>query len=201
MPLKPVRYRSLRELLKRELIHDEHPLTAGLIDRLRPVKQRGWFSRGEFFDMCKWKSPRAMRHYRRNSASRIGRVSRAVLATRSERRRIELLTSLRGVNVPMASAILTLIDPKRYGVLDIRVWQLLCEIKSVTKNPRGLGFTFNHWYHYLRKLRHHARERKVPVRTIEYTVFQCHKKFQKGRLYDQIRWGATRKASLGRVTT
>jgi hypothetical protein len=25
----------------------------------------------------------------------------------------------------MASALLTLLDPKRYGVIDIRVWQLL----------------------------------------------------------------------------
>ena len=38
----------------------------------------------------------------------------------SEPRRMELLTSLRGVGVPMASAILTLIDPK-LGTLDNRV--------------------------------------------------------------------------------
>jgi hypothetical protein len=31
----------------------------------------------------------------------------------------------KGVSVPMASALLTLLDPKRYGVIDIRVWQLL----------------------------------------------------------------------------
>jgi len=31
----------------------------------------------------------------------------------------------KGVSVPMASALLTLLDPKRYGVIDIRIWQLL----------------------------------------------------------------------------
>lgn len=95
-----------------------------------------------------------------------------------------MLTSLRGVNVPMASAILTLIDPRRCGVIDIRVWQLLFRIRSVTKKPRGQGFTFRDWYHYLRKLRYHASELKVPVRMVEYTLFKCHQKFQKGRLYE-----------------
>lgn len=84
----------------------------------------------------------------------------------------------------MASAILTLIDPRRYGVLDIRVWQLLFAIGSVRGNPRGRGFSFNHWYHYLRKLRYFAKELRVSVRTVEWTLFEYHKKVQKGKLYD-----------------
>lgn len=159
-------------------------MTRQLIEHLRPIKQRGWFTRTEFLKMCRWKSPRAVRHYQENSVAEIRRVSRAMLATRSERRRIELLTSLRGVSIPMASAILTLIDPKRYGVIDIRVWQLLFQIKSVKPNPRGVGFTFKNWYHYLSKLRSHAREFGVPVRTVEYTLFKCHRRLQRGRLYD-----------------
>lgn len=183
MPLKRVPYRTLRELLRHELVRNEDPKTMKLMEHLKPIKRRGWVSRIEFLAMCRWKSPRAIRYYRKNSAARIRRVSRAVLATRSERRRLELLTGLAGVNVPMASAILTLIDPRRYGVLDIRVWQLLFRIRSVKKNPRGQGFTFNDWSHYLRKLRYHASELRVPVRTVEYTLFKCHQKFQQGRLY------------------
>lgn len=184
MGLKHVRYRSLRELLEHELIRDEEPATAELVRHLRPVKRRGWFSRHEFLEMCRWKSPRAVRHYEKNSSATIRKLSRAVLATRSERRRLALLTSLPGVNVPMASAILTLIDPRRYGVIDIRVWQLLFAIKSVGRNPHGRAFTFEHWQHFLGRLRHHARELDVPVRAIEYTLFECHKKLQRGTLYD-----------------
>src|SRR3989337_4608117 len=99
-----------------------------------------------------------MEKYRRNSAATIRRISRAALATRSEQKRMNLLTSLRGVSVPMASAILTLVDPKRYGVLDIRVWQLLFAMDSVGTNPRGVGFNFENWHHYVRQLRYHARE-------------------------------------------
>ena len=100
MGLKHVRYRSLRELLEHELIRDEEPATAELVRRLRHVKRRGWFSRREFLEMCRWKSPRAIRHYEKNSSATIRKLSRAVLATRSEPRRLALLTSLPGVNVP-----------------------------------------------------------------------------------------------------
>jgi hypothetical protein len=84
----------------------------------------------------------------------------------------------------MASAILTLVDPNRYGVLDIRVWQLLFAIDSVRTNPRGVGFSFENWYDYLRRLRYHAREIGVSARTIERTLFEYHREVQQGKLYE-----------------
>ena len=91
---------------------------------------------------------------------------------------------LKGVGLPMASAILTLVDPKRYGVIDIRVWKALFSIGSVTTKPRGVGFNFKNWYHYLCKLRYHAKELGVSVRTVERTLFLYHQENQDGLLYD-----------------
>lgn len=184
MPLKPVRDRDLRTLLRRELQTEEHPATAALIRRLAHVKEAGRFTRAEFLAMCRWKSPRARRHYERNTAAVIRRASGAALAARSERERIEHLTALPGVSVATASAILTLIDPRRYGVLDIRCWQLLFSIRSVAANPRGRAFTTGQWEQYLERLRAHARALGVSARTIEYTLFHCHRRRQRGRLYD-----------------
>ena len=183
MPVKRIRYVSLRQLLRRELIADEDPGTEDLLHRLRHIKRARRFSRNEFLAMCRWKSARAMGKCRRNSAATIRRISRAALDTRSERKRMNLLTSLHGVRIPMASAILTLVDPNRYGVLDIRVWQLLFAIDSVSTNPRGVGFTFKNWYAYLRRLRYHAREMGVSARTVERTLFEYHRKVQQGKLY------------------
>ncbi len=183
MPLRRLRYATLDALLRRELVREEHPATAALIRDLAGVRARGAFTRGEFTRMCRWKSPRARLLWGANSPARVRAVSRAVLATRSERRRMELLTSLRGVGVPIASAILTLIDPRRYGVLDIRAWQLLVAIRSVRTNARGQAFTIAQWEQYLSALRHHARCLGVTARTIEYTLFECHRKFQQGTLY------------------
>jgi hypothetical protein len=133
--------------------------------------------------MCRWKSPRARRLWEANSAARIRAVSRAVLATLDEQRRMTLLTTLAGVGVPMGSAILTLLDPRRYGVLDIRAWQLLFAVRSVEANRRGQGFTLAQWEVYLAALRRHARRLGVSARAIEYTLFCCHRKFQRGTLY------------------
>ena len=181
--MPPQRYRDLRGLLKRELVHKDEDETAALIRELRHVKKERQFTRDEFLRMTHWKSPRSIRQCRRNRASTIRRVSRAVFRTRSERDRLALLTSLRGVGVPTASAILMLSDPKRYGVIDIRVWQMLYRLNSVRKKPSGVGFNFSDWFHYLTKLRYHAKEFRTSVRMIEWTLFLAHKNAQKGKLY------------------
>jgi hypothetical protein len=211
VPLRRLRYTSVQELLARELVREEDPGTAALIRDLAGVRPRGTFTRAEFLRMCRWKSPRARLLWEKNSPARIRAVSRAVLATRDERRRMELLTDLAGVGVPMASAILTLIDPRRYGVLDIRAWQLLFAIRSVAANRRGQGFTIAQWEIYLAALREHARHLGVSARTIEYTLFHCHRKFQRGTLYvrserrlrrrNPVRGGGREEHAARRATT
>jgi hypothetical protein len=183
MGLRRVPYASVAALLRRELAGGEDPGTAALVARLAHVKRRGRFSRAEFLAMCRWKSPRAIHHCERNPAPRIRRASRAVFGTRSERRRMELLTGLHGVSVPTASAILTLVDPRRYGVLDIRAWQLLFGLGTVRRKPSGRGFALADWLEYLGELRRHARRLGVPARAVELTLFLCHRRLQKGRLY------------------
>jgi hypothetical protein len=155
--------------------------------RVRAARRRGFVSRGEFLAMCRWKSPRAQRHYLRNGAARIREASRRALAARSERRRIEHLLELDGVSVPVASAILTLLDPRRYGVLDIRAWQMLYAVRGVDANPAGRGFTVAQWLRYLETLREHARRLRASARAVEFTLFLCHRKRQRGLLYDPRR--------------
>jgi hypothetical protein len=181
-----VLYRDLTALLRAVPIRAEDAATAALIRRLAPARKAGAFDRGAFLTMCRWKSPRAVRHYRRHSAATIRRVSRAVLATRDESRRLALLTGLAGVSVPTASAILTLLEPRRYGVLDIRVWQLLHAIGAVRARPGGRGFTAAHWTEFLGLLREQARVHRVSARAIEWTLFGYHQRVQTGRLYEPV---------------
>jgi hypothetical protein len=183
MALKKLKYSSLEALLDQEPIVEEDPKTAGLIQRLRHVARDRYLSREEFLLMCSWKSPRAIRHCRRNSARSVNSVIRRVLAARSEEKRMELLTSLHGVSVPTASAILTLTNPRRYGVIDIRVWQLLFRLKSVKENPRGQNFRSGQWLQYLNILRYHAKRLGVPVRLVELSLFMHHQNHQRGTLY------------------
>jgi len=91
------------------------------------------------------------------------------------------------VSVPVASAILTLLDPRRYGVLDIRAWQMLYSVRGVDANPAGRGFTVAQWLRYLETLRCHARRLGASARAVEYTLFLCHLNRQRGLLYDPRR--------------
>jgi hypothetical protein len=164
---------------------EEDPATATLIARMAGVRRRGVFSRAELLLMASWKSARARPHYRRNSPLLVRAVSRAALAARSERERMTALTRLAGVSIPVGSAILTLLDPKRYGVLDIRVWQLLHALDPAMGNPGGRGFTVAQWECYLVRLRAEARRRGVTARAMEWALFHAHRALQRGRLYDR----------------
>lgn len=186
MAIDKIQYASLPDLLGNEPMAEEDAPTAKIIKRLRHVRTDKELSRGEFLDICYWKSPRGIRRCERNSATRVEQTTQKVFSTASEEKRIELLTSLEGVSIPTASAILTLTDPVNYGVIDIRVWQLLHHLRSVTANPKGQNFTFQHWYQYLKILRHHARQLKVPTRLVELTLFEYHRDHQVGTLYSAI---------------
>lgn len=186
MPLQKIPYDRLEPLIKDHLDTDEHGGTTQLIRELRPAKKRGHLLKSELEKICKWKSPRTIKLIKSNSEKTINKVTKDAFATRSEKRKMELLTRLNGVSVPMASSILMLLDTKRYGVIDIRVWELLYKIGTMKSNPKGVNFKFNEWYRYLVIIRHFAKKFSVTVRDIERTLFYVHKEYQKGNLYANL---------------
>jgi hypothetical protein len=192
--LKNIPFRQLRVLLTHYLSTEEAAETAALIRELQQARVRGYLTRNELEKVCRWKSARAIHLIKKNSTARTRTATRQALATRSERRRFEALMTLDGVSVPMASAILTLLDPRRYGVLDIRVWQLLYAMGAVTKKPSGVGFDFNNWYQFLMIIRYFANKLHVGARDIERSLFLVHREYQAGTLYRAVgRKNATRK--------
>jgi hypothetical protein len=173
----------LQHLIGLHLSTAEDPSTAVLIKELSAVRKGGYLTRPELIKVCKWKSARAIKHIRRNRAITVRKVTNAAFATRSEQKKISLLTSLYGVSIPMASAILMLTNPSRYGVIDIRVWQLLFKMGTVTSNADGIGFDFKQWYRFLMIIRYFAKMYNVNARDIERTLFHVHSRYQSGVLY------------------
>ncbi len=176
-------YSSLDDLIKNELSTEEEVNTAVLIKELEHVKKHGYLTKDEFLKIGMWKSPRPKQLYLKNSEEEIISTSKEVLSTDYEKRKLELLDKLKGVSILTASAILTLTDPKNYGVIDIRVWQILFLYGSVKVKPTGTNFSFENWYNYLMKLRYYAKRFNVSARDIELTIFMHHKKIQEGNLY------------------
>src|SRR3954467_12746412 len=116
MALKQLPYRSVEALVRRFLSDDSDQALA-LVRELRPVRARGYLTPSELEAVCRWKAPRAMKHIKANSSAVIRSATKLALGTRSEPQRLDALLELRGVGVPMASAMLMLVDPQRYGVI------------------------------------------------------------------------------------
>lgn len=175
-------YSSIERILNLRLRKEPDP-AQDVISRLSHIKGQAYFNKREFLEMCGWKSPRPRRLYESNSVADVRRVSIKVFAAECEKKRVELLTTLKGVGIPTASAILTLTDPQDYGVIDIRVWQLLYQYGAVTSRPSGVGFSCENWLEYLERLRHWARQFDTTAWDVEIRLFEYHKEHQAGRLY------------------
>ena len=181
MPMN-TRHSGIERVLRLRLRKSPDP-AEDLIGKLSHIKQQGYFNKPEFLAMCSWKSPRPRHLYQSNSSADIKRVSNELFAAKCEKQRVELLTSLKGVGVPTASAILTLTDPRDYGVIDIRVWQLLYQCGAVAARPAGVGFSCENWLEFLEGLRYWARKFDVTARDVERALFEHHKEHQSGTLY------------------
>lgn len=177
------KYQNITELIKDNL-HFKEPLNwQSFFDKISKAKEKGYLTKDEFVEICNWKSSRPKRHYLKNSEEVIKEISKKVLASNSEDEKIELLTSLKGVGIPVASAILTLLNPENYGVIDIRVWQLLYNYGEVNTNPKGQTLTIDNWKTFLILLRKYATQFNMKVRDIELILFFHHREAQEGNLY------------------
>jgi hypothetical protein len=184
--MSPPRARARDRSLPRHLssyLQDEDASTARLVRELRPARRRGYLTRSELAKACSWKSPRAIRHVRRNSPAAVRAATAKALRSRSEPRRMAALLRLEGVSVPSASAVLMLLDPRRYGVIDIRVWQLLHRSGYVSGRGTGVGLTVAHWLQFLDVLRGFASRLGVSARRAELALFELHRRRQRGTLY------------------
>lgn len=179
------RFPDILSLLSACLMHVEYPDTTPLIASLKHVRQGGYFTRSEFLAMCKWKEPRerGRQSWFSNTEDEVQTLSAKVFHAPDETRRILYLCRLKGIGIPMASAFLTLTDPEHYGVIDIRVWQLLAVYQEVDYDPEGRNLQVLHWLDYLDKIRLWAGKLNISVRTVERTLFQHHREVQTERLY------------------
>jgi multidrug efflux pump subunit AcrB len=183
MTIDRLPYRNMDILIKQNLSTVEHDKALRAIAALRSCKARGFLTKTDLRMVAKWKAPRAIRHIERNTPAMVKKLTSEAFATTNEKAKLEILDKLKGVSVPMASAILMLTDPKRYPVIDIRTWQILHIMGEVAENTKGTGLRSSQWETYLSIVRHYAKKYKVTARDIDRTLFQAHLNQQVGNLY------------------
>lgn len=89
-------------------------------------QQRGHIYRDELRKIGEWKSGgRIEHHLKDNNPNFVEQRSAVAFQTNSDVDKVEALMELKGVRVPVASAILTMHEPANYAVVDYRAFRAL----------------------------------------------------------------------------
>jgi len=146
----------------------------GIIEEIAPrVQARGYYTREEFEDLCRWKTKRTRSQVQSNPADTIEECTRMALSTPDERLRIGVLTLLNGVSWPTASVLLHFGFNNLYPILDFRaLWSL-----GLEKTPSQ--YKFDLWDAYTHYCRHLAAEANVSMRTLDRALWAYSQKEQK----------------------
>jgi len=135
----------------------------------------GHYDREDLKVIVRWKSARRAALIDDNSDLDIARSLRFASDSRtSERSAIETLTKLHGVGIPVASAILTLINPDRYTIIDYRALESL----GVTDWPDSVEYYLG----YLAACRELARRYHKSLRTLDRALWQWSKELSQGEV-------------------
>jgi len=128
----------------------------------------GDYSRENLTTIAKWKSPRPARFIEENTDNDIAvALQFASASTTPEAMAVAVLTALRGVGIPMASAILTAINPERYTVQDFRALESL----GIKNWPDSFVF----YVAYLEACRELAARHGKSLRTLDRALWQWSK--------------------------
>lgn len=111
-----------------------------------------------------WKSPRPKRRIMTcNSADEIAEALRVAVSAKQGRTAVGVLYGLNGVDVAMASAILTAIDPEMYTVIDWRALNALGVKKS--------WLTVDDYLQYLKFCKAKAGELEIRLRDLDQALW------------------------------
>ncbi len=145
------------------------------------VKKRGYYQFDEFYKICMWKSSRQKQRYIRNKDT-VQKVSKRAFTEKDERQKMEILCELEGVSVPTASALLTIVHPDRYAVIDVRCLETL---KTMGCDIGKYPFV-NNWIKYLKIMREWAKENGVTPRELDMALFSIHRESLEGQDYKNL---------------
>ncbi|HZO27520.1 MAG TPA: hypothetical protein VFH48_16195 [Chloroflexota bacterium] len=106
-------------------------------DFRRPFLDRGYLTLDELAKIAAWKTQRQKIHVLRNVSETVEAVTRQAFNCPEPWLAAWTLSYLTAVNTRLASAILTVFDPTRYAVFDIRTWSALKRLDVL--EPLGLS--------------------------------------------------------------
>ncbi|MFA4835985.1 MAG: hypothetical protein WC749_07960 [Dehalococcoidia bacterium] len=155
------------------------------------IQKRGHLLKEEFQSIYTWKTKRRTSTFRTDDKEEIRKITAKVISEHPDpARQIWELTQLPGVGLRVASAILTVIFPKDYCILDYRTWKSLLWIAaySFTYGENYLEFSKTidrslnyasldcYLHYYLEEIRGLADKYSLTPRMIEMALWAYDKK-------------------------
>jgi len=150
-----------------EFYIDQYDLEKQIFQMGEKILQRGWLTKNEFLTICLWKSRRPKKRYNLNSESEIIQITKSALNEDDELKKIRILSKLNGVLIPTASAILSVVNPKSYPIIDERCIQSLRNLEVINWKT----ITEKNWIEYLDIIRKLAIKNNYTAREIEKGLF------------------------------
>jgi hypothetical protein len=152
--------KELRQYASRYAIEGD----AEALDAGRSIAN-GEFSRANLYAIFKWKTNgRGRVRLDRNTDDEIADILNLAISAKTDRAKIAVLCGLSGVAVPVASAILTAIDPTKYTIIDFRALEALGTVPT----ERSVGF----YLKYLVACRTLAERHGIGLRDLDRALWQ-----------------------------
>jgi hypothetical protein len=129
--------------------------------------QAGDHSLANLLTIAKWKSRRSSGRILGNTEAEVADALRLAVSATTERAAVAVLTGLRGVDVPVASAILAAIDPARFTIIDRRALESL----GIERPSPTVDF----YLEYLAHCRQLASANGVSLRELDQALWQWSK--------------------------
>ena len=153
--------------------------------RLREQRNPFFLTESEFDEILHWK---LRSQYGRQKAYRSANTDEIICAITNTALNIrhedadyeidlhfKILTSLRGIGVPVASAILSLVFPDKYAVIDFRGWrQVFDDEKSF--------FTLSDYKKYLKEIRRISGELGWLPEEVDLAIWEYDRRYGKSRI-------------------
>jgi thermostable 8-oxoguanine DNA glycosylase len=133
--------------------------------------QKGLYTRNNFEKIFEWKTRgRGRSRLSRNSDGEIEDALRLAGSAKTDRSAVAVLLGLNGVQVPVASAILTALDPERFTIIDFRALEAL--------GTKQGAITIDYYLKYLEYCRSLSKKVGLSLRTLDRALWQWSKEIR-----------------------
>lgn len=120
-----------------------------MTDLATSARVAGFITQTQLQQIARLKSERRAGLIGKNSAKSVQLVTEIAFLEADKVVQISLLKALHGVDIPVASAILSWTFPDQWPVIDKRAWSVLRKFNLVTGCSKGRGFRPGNWVKYV----------------------------------------------------